>query len=133
MAHHLSLVILADRLSVCRLSSPTPDLIQQIRGEFLAVIRTPDGLTLVCSEEFAPDQAKIEGGWRALKVEGLLEFSMTGVLAALAQPLAQAGVSIFAISTFDTDYILVKDAKLDAAVAALELAGHQVQSPFHAR
>ena len=133
MAHHLSLVILADRLSVCRLSSPPPDPIQQIGGEFLAVIRTPDELTLVCAEEFAPDQAKIEGGWRALKVEGPLEFSMTGVLAALAQPLAQAGVSIFAISTFDTDYILVKDAKLDAAVAALESAGHQVQSPFHAR
>ena len=128
MAHHLSLVILADRLSVCRLSAPPPDPIQRMSGDFLAVIRTPDELTLVCAEEFAPDQAKIEGGWRAFKVEGLLEFSMTGVLASLAQPLAQAGVSIFAISTFDTDYILVKDANLDAAVAALELAGHRVQS-----
>jgi len=132
MVHNLSLVILADRLSVCRLSAPLPDPLQQLRGEFLALIRTADGLTLVCAEEFAPDQAKIEAGWRALKVEGPLEFSMTGVLAALAQPLARAGVSIFAVSTFDTDYILVKDAKLDAAVAALELAGHRVQSPFQA-
>jgi hypothetical protein len=124
---YLTLEILSDQLAVCRLSSLTPDLFQQSSGEFQAIIRSPGELTLVCAEAAAPVGEIIERGWRALKVMGPLPFSMTGVLAALAQPLAQAGISIFAISTFDTDYILVKEIRLEEAVAALREAGHQVR------
>ena len=66
-----------------------------------------------------------EGGWRVLAVRGPLAFELTGVLASLASPLAAAGVSIFALSTFDTDYLLVPGDRLETALAALEAAGHR--------
>jgi hypothetical protein len=87
---------------------------------------TPDELSLVVPEAFAPDGAAIEAGWRALRVAGTLDFSLTGVLASLAAPLAQAGVSIFAVSTYDTDYLLVRESGLAAALVALRGAGHTI-------
>lgn len=77
---------------------------------------------MVCLEGEEPKGARAESGWRAFRVAGTLDFALTGVLAALATPLAAAGVSIFAVSTFDTDYVLVKD--LPKARKALEAAGH---------
>jgi hypothetical protein len=70
-----------------------------------------------------------EVGWRALKVAGPLEFGLTGVLLAIATPLAHAGVGIFTVSTYDTDYVLVKDDSLHAAISALRSAGHTVIVP----
>jgi hypothetical protein len=81
---------------------------------------------VVCAEAEAPEGAKCERGWRVLQVAGPLEFSLTGVLAAIAMPLAIAGLSIFAISTFDTDYLLVKEEQLAKAVEALRSAGHRL-------
>jgi hypothetical protein len=69
----------------------------------------------------------MEKGWRILKVRGPLEFSQIGVLAAIVMPLAQTGVSIFVLSTFDTDYILVKEQTLLLAIAALQNAGHTIE------
>lgn len=79
----------------------------------------------MCSEESAPETGRLETGWRALKVEGPLDFNLTGILAGIANPLARAGISIFAISTFDTDYVLVREVQLDNALAALRSAGHE--------
>jgi uncharacterized protein len=93
---------------------------------FFAAIRTGEELSLVTEDALAPNGVSCERGWRALKVAGPLDFALTGVLAALAVPLAQAGIPIFALSTFDTDYVLVKETQLTAAVAALEAAGHTV-------
>jgi hypothetical protein len=73
-----------------------------------------------------PSDAVIESGWRALGVVGPLDFSLIGILAALAEPLAAAKVSIFAISTYDTDYVLVREKSLETALAALRRAGHTV-------
>ncbi len=75
-----------------------------------------------------PAGIRSEPGWRALKVRGPLDFSLTGILAALLAPLAQVGISIFALSTFDTDYLLIKQPQLDRAVAALRFAGHSVDA-----
>ena len=83
-------------------------------------------LTLVAPEASVPDGVGAERGWRALEVDGPLDFSMTGVLAALSGALAQAGVSIFAVSTYDTDVLLVRAGQLRAAVDALRDAGHVV-------
>jgi hypothetical protein len=74
-----------------------------------------------------PADVKQEGGWRCLKVEGPLDLSSTGVLASLLQPLAEAGVPIFAIPTYDTDYVLVREVQLEAAITALRQAGHHVE------
>lgn len=81
---------------------------------------------MVCAESAVPAGLRCERAWRALRVEGPLDFALTGVLASLALPLAEAGVSIFAISTFDTDYVLVQEENLERAVNALRLAGHEV-------
>jgi hypothetical protein len=71
---------------------------------------------------------RVERGWRCLEVEGPLEFTQVGILASLTQPLAEAGVSIFALSTYDTDYLLVKEAQFESAIAALQAVGHCVSS-----
>lgn len=97
-----------------------------MQGEFFSVTRTPAELSAVCDVAVVPSSVKAEGPWRALAVRGPLNFNMTGVLAALTAPLASAGISIFAISTFDTDYLLVRDRELDRAVRALREAGHNV-------
>jgi hypothetical protein len=115
--------VLPGRYAVCRL-----DADGVAPAAFFSVTRTADELSVVCAEEVAPEGAKCERGWRILQVAGPLEFSLTGVLAAIAMPLAKSGVSIFAISTFDTDYVLVKEEALERAVEALRGAGHRVLS-----
>jgi uncharacterized protein len=88
---------------------------------------TADELSLLCETSVLPAGARrVEAGWRAFRFEGPFDFALTGILASVAVPLAQAGVGIFALSTFDTDYVLVKAAHLDAALFALRSAGHQV-------
>lgn len=113
-------------MSVCRLgpSSDIPDWATE--SGFCSVTRTLDELSVVCPQDSAPEGIRCEGGWRVLKLEGPFEFSEVGVLASVAVPLAEAGVSIFAVSTFDTDYVLVKDEQLESAVRALRERSHEV-------
>ena len=80
-----------------------------------------------CPEGQVPEGVKQETGWRAFKVAGPLDFSLTGILLSLADPLARAGVSIYAVSTYDTDYVFVKEQKLDQARQALLGAGHRIK------
>ncbi len=124
----LPLVILPDKLAVCRLAveSSLPEWGRP--GDLLAFIRSRDELTVVCVERYVPPEVIAERGWRALQVQGPLDFTLVGALAAIAVPLAQAGVSIFAISTYDTDYVLVKEEALERAVQALEQAGFLVMN-----
>lgn len=90
---------------------------------------TADELSLLCGEAAVPaDEPHAERGWRAFKLRGPFDFALTGVLLSVLQPLAAAGIGIFAVSTFDTDYVLVKAAQLDAALAALRGHGHQVDA-----
>ncbi len=95
-------------------------------GGFFSVTRTDDELSIVCTADRIPSGVRAERGFRALKVRGPFALSEIGVLAALAAPLAAAEVSVFVISTFDTDYLLVNEKQLPAAVAALRGDGHQV-------
>ncbi len=91
---------------------------------FISLTKTRDELSLVCESSKTPTDALVcEPGWRALKVEGPLDFSLVGILSRIAGALAKAGISIFVISTYDTDYILVKADRLDAAVGALRKSG----------
>lgn len=95
-------------------------------GSLLSVTRTADELSIVCEESRVPADVRSEKDWVALKMEGPFPFAMTGVLASFIGPLAVAGVSIFSVSTFDTDYVLVKRAQLEVAIQALAAAGHMV-------
>lgn len=96
-------------------------------GKWWSVTRTAEELSIVCAASALPDGPdRVEGGWRLLGVEGVLDFSLIGILAELAGVLAEAEVSVFVVSTFDTDYLLVPGERLDHAVAALRAAGHRV-------
>ncbi|MBM7775845.1 hypothetical protein JOD54_006049 [Actinokineospora baliensis] len=94
----------------------------------VSVTSTPDELSVVATVSATPAGGRSEAGWRLLTVRGPLEFTLTGIMASIAGSLAAAGVPLFAVSTFDTDHVLVHDSDLDRAVAALREAGHDVHT-----
>jgi len=122
----IPIILLSERLAVCRLTpeAPYPDWARP--GELLALVRTLEELSIVCQERFVPPEVKAERGWRALQVQGPLDFSQVGILASIARPLSDAGISIFAVSTFDTDYVLVKENMLERSLKALSQVGFLV-------
>jgi uncharacterized protein len=123
-ANSLTLEILAERLAVARLppNAPIPQL--PLAGPLLSLTVTADEVSIVCAEDAAPEGAEVAPGWRAMRVAGELDFALIGILFALTGTLAGAGISVFALSTYTTDYLLVRAAELDQAVAALRAAGH---------
>ena len=120
----MTLTVLEGRYSVCRLEASATIPSWARDGAFLSVTRTDDELSIVCPQDAIPPALQAESDFRILKVEGPLDFSLTGLLANLSSTLAAAKISIFALSTFDTDYILVRHDDLSAAQAALTAAGH---------
>ena len=126
MDHQLKFLQLPGHYAILRLApdAPVPDW--ATKGDFNSITRTADELSIVCRQDAVPEGVRCERGWRCLRVAGTLDFSLVGVLASLLVPLAKAGVSVFAVSTFDTDYLLVKEADLERTVAALQAAGHGV-------
>ncbi len=94
--------------------------------ELYSVTRTTEEISIICLETEAPENSQIERNWRVLKVQGPLEFSLKGVLVSLLSPLADAKIGVFALSTYNTDYILVKQYHLSKALSALVLAGHRL-------
>lgn len=122
----LRLEVLPWVLAVCRLGADAPLPEWALASSFLSVTRTGDELSVVCLQEAVPLEIRCEKGWRCLRVEGPLEFSEIGILASLTSVLEAAGVSLFAISTFDTDYLLLSDSNLQRAVTALRGVGHRV-------
>ena len=124
----LTLTLLEERLAVCRLDDAAEVPRWATEASLFSVTRTADELSVVCPERFVPDGVRCEKGWRVFKLEGPFEFSEVGILSAVAAPLAEAGVGIFAVSTFDTDYVLVKEERLDLAAAALRGRGHEVHT-----
>ncbi len=123
----LTLKILSDRMAVCRFApkAPLPDGID--KSGFYSVTRTAEELTVVCTDALVPPGTLSETGWRCFKVLGVLDFSEIGIISSLTRPLAENGVSVFVISTFDTDYFMVKETDLAKAVDALTAAGHRVK------
>jgi hypothetical protein len=118
--------LLDGTFAVARLdpSSPIPEW--STRGAFTTVTRTAEELSIVCEEEAVPEEVRAERGWRALQLEGPIAFETTGVAARFTNALAARAISVFVISTFDTDYLLVKEASLDAAISALRDDGHVI-------
>jgi uncharacterized protein len=124
LPHNLKYRVLPERLAVCQLAAdaPVPSWAQE--GGFFCVTRSTDELSIVCEDHRVPEGVRAERGWVALKLEGPFPFSMTGVLVSFLRPLAEAKIPIFAISTFDTDYVLVKREDLERAKKSLVTAGH---------
>jgi len=124
MNHQLTITVHPEVFAICRLEPNAELPAWASGGRFLTVSRTPLELSIVCAQTGIPDGVVAERGRRLLQVEGVLPFSLTGVLAAVAAPLAEAEISIFAVSTYDTDYVLVSEADLERAIQVLETAGH---------
>lgn len=122
----VNLILLPDTFAVCRLAADSPIPAWTPTQAFVSITRTADELSIVCAESRVPADVQAERGWRMLRVNGTLDFALIGILAALTVPLADAGISVFAVSTFDTDYLLVKHDKLAQTVQTLISAGHQV-------
>ena len=123
--HRLDLAVLDGKYAVVRLSSEAEIPNWAYGGSFLSITKTDDELSVVCKMASVPPNHVVESNWRIIKVVGPLDFSLTGILAGISQPLADHRISIFAISTYDTDYILVKDEQLADAIAVLNREGHK--------
>lgn len=108
--------------AVARLGAAEPVPAWAESGAFSSVTRSRDELSVVCPESAVPEGIRFEGGWALLRLEGPFPFTAVGVLSSFLTPLARAGVSIVAVSTFDTDYVLVKRSDLGRAIPALENA-----------
>ena len=118
--------MLPQRLAISRLASNAPIPAWATQGSFFSVTRTSDELSIVTEEFLTPAGLQSQPGWRALRVHGPFAFSEIGVIFALAAPLAETKISLFVVSTFDTDYLLVAFTDLAAAIAGLERAGHTI-------
>jgi hypothetical protein len=121
-----TLIVLPGRYAVCRLPADAA-VPPWATGDFVTITRTAEEISIVCSAEGVPDGIRSEAAFRCLRIAGTLEFAVVGVLASLVVPLANANIPAFAVSTFDTDYLLLKEADVEKAVNALREAGHQVQ------
>jgi hypothetical protein len=122
----MTLLVLDDEYGIARLDATDPTPVWAALGSLSSVTRTAEELSIVCATAAIPTDVLAERGWRCLRVAGRLDFSLTGVLSSIAGPLAAANVSIFAISTYDTDYLLVRGESLGAVTKALSASGHQV-------
>ena len=127
-SRRMKLIVLSEEFAVARLEPSDAVPAWATEGSIFSVTRTPDELSVVCAASRVRPPVRAERGWRCLRVAGTIDFAVTGVLASIAAPLADAGVSIFAISTYDTDYVLVREHALPAAIAALTAAGHDVDA-----
>jgi hypothetical protein len=125
----LTVHVQPDEYAVLRLpaDAPFPAALAGRVGGLVSVTRTPDEVSVVCRAADAVPADQAETGWRLLTVRGPFEFTLTGIMAALSGALAAAGVPLFALSTFDTDHLLVKGDDLTRAVRALREAGHEVR------
>jgi hypothetical protein len=118
----MRLTLLSPTFAICRLPAGAA-IPSWAAGPFVSISRSADELSIVCSEASVPDDVQSESGWRCLKVEGPIPFETIGVAAAITKALADARISVILVSTYDTDYVLVRAESLDSAVGALKAAG----------
>lgn len=127
MSHQLTITVHPEKYAICRLDPGASVPAWAAGATFLSVTRTVLELSVVCEDALVPEAVHAERDRRLLQIEGTLAFTLTGVLASIAEPLAKAEVSIFAVSTYDTDYLLVSDKDLHRATQVLDAAGHTVR------
>lgn len=123
----LKLSLLKDVYGICKLpgDSPIPDWTQ--KGSWYSITQTEKELTIVCPQGVIPARVEYDGNWRGFRIDGSFDFSQIGVISSIAGPLAKAHISIYVISTYDTDYFLVKEANVEQAVTVLTDEGHSIE------
>ncbi|MFZ1976531.1 MAG: ACT domain-containing protein [Bacteroidota bacterium] len=126
MTHILELRTIPGQFGICKLQPGESIPLWAMSGNFWSVTRTENEVSVVCPQEQIPRDVEVERNWRVLQVVGPLTFEMTGVLLSLAAPLADAGVSIYSVSTFETDFILIQEKSFEIACRTLTKAGHNI-------
>jgi hypothetical protein len=126
---NLNIVLQPDDYAVCRLKPGTPAPAWAGGGEFVSVTQTPWETSVVCLDKRVPKDVQSERGFRALRVQGPLDFSLVGVLESIIGPLAAERISVFAVSTFDTDYVFIREDNLARTVEILIRSGHDIVLP----
>ena len=125
----LTLTVSPQKYAVCRLDPNGPIPYWALLGDdFISLTRTKAELSVACLQENVPEEIKASRGWRCAKVEGAFDLSQSGVHVSLAIPLAQAGISILSIATYETDHLLIREEDLAGAIEVLEAAGHHFVS-----
>ena len=125
----MKLKFLTGEFVICQLlpDQQLPDWVSgHEKTELLATIRTPEELTIVCSQSVVPTESQSSPGWRCFRIEGKLSFDIVGVIATLSELLANADIPIFVVSTYDTDYVLMPGVKQQSAAMVLEEAGYEI-------
>lgn len=124
---NLTLQLLLNNFAICKLA-PDMEIPSWLNSSSLfSITRTSDELSIVCEDSIVPPGICTESGWACLKVVGTLDFSLIGILASLINPLVEAKISIFALSTYNTDYILIKKDQVDKAIEVLKRYGHIIK------
>jgi hypothetical protein len=126
-APKLTLIILRETLAICRMDKEAPVPNWAFQGGLSSITRTKDELSIVCPQINIPKGIICNQGWSCLKVKGPLDLSSTGIISSIAKTLEREGISLFSISTYDTDYVMVKEKDLEKAIFALTEAGQQIQ------
>jgi len=126
MTRQLELVLLDGLYALARLPSTAPNP-SWVGGQFAATIFSKRGISVVCEASAVPADVEAHHGYRCLEVAGAFDLASVGVVAAIVQPLASAGISLFAYSTWDTDYILIQETDLQIAISVLTEAGHKLR------
>jgi hypothetical protein len=121
--------LLPDTFAICRLDPGAAVPAWVPSQGFTAVIRTADELSIYSEERSVPPEVRAARGWRGFELIGPFDFSETGVIASVAGPLAEAGISSSVLATYDTDYVFVQQDTLESAVEVLNAAGHRIVSP----
>ena len=122
----LSLSLLPHKYAVCQFHPDKHIPYWALLGDFVSLTRTHEELSIVCQQDYVPGDIEAERGWRCVQVQGAFDFSIAGVNASLAIPLAQADISVLAIATYATDYLLIKEDDVERALLVLEQAGHSI-------
>lgn len=123
----LNLSLLPHKYAVCHFHPDKHIPYWALLGDFVSLTRTPNELSICCQQNNVPDEIEAERGWRCVQVQGAFDFSAAGVHVSLAVPLAEADISVLAIATYATDYLLIKEENVERALRVLEQAGHIIE------
>ena len=123
----LSLSLLPHKYAVCQFHPDKHIPYWALMGDFVSLTRTNEELSIICQQSNVPTEVEAERGWYCIQVQGAFDFSVAGIHASLAIPLAEANISVLSVATYATDYLLVKEENVERALQVLEQAGHVIK------
>jgi hypothetical protein len=126
ISHQLLLTLFPNLYAIARFSPDEKIVVDYARSSFFTLTKTNDELSIVCEQSDLPPGVRAERDRRLLRIDSVMTFELTGILRSVAVPLADADIGVFAVSSFDTDYLLIADRDIEPAIVVLENAGHRV-------